>query len=95
MGITSALVLLAVIWFMTLFIVLPIRMETQGDTGKVTMGTPAGAPARINMRRKMRLTSIVAFAIWVPLSAVILSGVITVDDFDLFTRFGGGLAPLE
>lgn len=95
MQITSALVLLAVCWFMTLFIVLPIRMETQGDTGKVTLGTPAGAPSKINMRRKIKVTSIVAFALWVPLCAIILSGVITVDDFDLFHRFGGGLAPLD
>lgn len=95
MQITSALVLLAVLWFLTLFIVLPIRMETQGDTGKVTMGTPAGAPAQINMKRKIKITSIVAFALWVPLCAIILSGIITVDDFDLFHRFGGGLAPLE
>lgn len=95
MQITSALVLLAVIWFMTLFIVLPIRMRTQGDEGRVTMGTPAGAPARINMRRKVKITSIVAFVVWVPLCTVILSGWITVDDFDLFNRFGGGLPRLE
>lgn len=95
MQITSALVLLAVIWFMTLFIVLPIRMRTQGDEGRVTMGTPAGAPARIDMRRKVRITSIVAVVVWVPVCAVILSGWITVDDFDLFNRFGGGLAPLD
>lgn len=95
MQITSALVLLAVIWFMTLFIVLPIRMKTQGDEGRVTMGTPAGAPARIDMRRKVKITSIVAFVIWVPLVYVIVAGWITVDDFDLFNRVGGGLDRLE
>ena len=31
MGITSALVLFAVFWFMILFIALPIKLETQGD----------------------------------------------------------------
>ncbi|MEM1077757.1 MAG: DUF1467 family protein [Pseudomonadota bacterium] len=95
MQITSALVLLAVIWFMTLFIVLPIRMKTQGDEGKVTMGTPAGAPARIDMRRKVKITSIVAVVLWVPAVYVIVAGWITVDDFDLFNRFGGGLERLE
>ncbi|WP_424971201.1 DUF1467 family protein [Dinoroseobacter sp. S76] len=95
MQITSALVLLAVIWFMTLFIVLPIRMRTQGDEGKVTMGTPAGAPARIDMRRKVKITSIVAVLLWIPAVYVIVAGWITVDDFDLFNRFGGGLERLE
>jgi predicted secreted protein len=95
MQITSALVLLAVIWFLTLFIVLPIKMRTQGDENRVTMGTPAGAPARIDMRRKVKITSLVAVVIWVPLCAVILSGWIGIDDFDLFNRFGGGLPRLE
>lgn len=95
MQITSALVLLAVIWFLTLFIVLPIRMRTQGDEGRVTMGTPSGAPARIDMRGKVKITSLVAVAIWIPLCFVILSGWITVDDFDLFNRVGGGLPRLE
>ena len=31
MSVVSALVLLAVIWFLTLFVVLPIRLETQGQ----------------------------------------------------------------
>ncbi len=31
MGITSALVLFAVIWFMVLFVTLPIGLRTQGD----------------------------------------------------------------
>ena len=95
MGITSALVLLAVLWFLTLFIVLPIRLETQGDQGKVTQGTPAGAPAHIDMRRKMKITTLIAVCLWVPLCAIIMSGVITVDDFDLYKRFGGGLEKLE
>ncbi|MGB0798861.1 MAG: DUF1467 family protein, partial [Planktomarina sp.] len=41
MGITSALVLFAVIWFLTLLIVLPLRLQTQGDLGKVVHGTHA------------------------------------------------------
>ena len=35
MGITSAIVLFAVIWFMTFLIVLPLRMQTQGDAGDI------------------------------------------------------------
>ena len=31
MAITSAIVLFAVVWFMTFFIVLPLRLETQGQ----------------------------------------------------------------
>ncbi len=44
MGITSALVLFAVIWFLVLFIVLPIRLKTQGDLGEIA---PAWVPGTI------------------------------------------------
>ena len=39
MGITSALVLFFVIWFLVFLVVIPIRLETQGDVGEVEPGT--------------------------------------------------------
>jgi len=91
MGWFTSLVLLAVVWFMTLFIVLPLRLKTQGDVGKVVPGTPSSAPDDIQIKRKFLLTTFVALPIWAVLVALILSGTITVDSFDLFTRFGGHL----
>ncbi|MEO1453168.1 MAG: DUF1467 family protein [Pseudomonadota bacterium] len=88
MGIVSGLVLYAVIWFMVLFVVLPIRLETQGDQGKVEPGTHASAPANLNMRKKAKLVTMIAAVIWVILAAVIFSGVITVRDIDWFDRMG-------
>ena len=82
MAITSAIVLYAVTWFMTMFIVLPIRMVTQGDAGEVVPGTPAGAPNDVQMRRKIRLTTWIATPVWAVISAIILSGWIEVRDFD-------------
>ena len=52
MGITSALVLFAVIWFMTFLIVIPFNIETQGDLGDVVEGTQAGAPENHHLRKK-------------------------------------------
>jgi predicted secreted protein len=91
MGWFSGLVLLAVVWFMTLFVVLPLRLKTQGDTGNVVPGTPSSAPDELHIKRKFLITSIVAVPIWGVLVALILSGKITVESFDLFTRFGGEL----
>ncbi len=42
MGITSALVLFFVIWFLVFLVVIPIRLETQGVVGEVEPGTHAG-----------------------------------------------------
>ncbi len=90
MGITSALVLFAVFWFMLLFIALPIKLETQGDRGERLVGTSAGSPEVTHLRKKLRWVTIVAFGLWVPTCAIILSGLISVDDFDLYSRFGPG-----
>lgn len=86
MSITAAFVLFAVCWFMTFFIVLPLRLTTQGDAGQVTPGTPAGAPAGFVVRRKARITTMVALVVWALISSVILSGWITVRDFDVMGR---------
>ena len=90
MTVLSALVLLAVIWFLVLFCVLPIRLETQGDRGEVLRGTHAGSPADPQMWRRARITTLVALALWAVAVAVILSGWIGIEDVDLFGRYRGG-----
>lgn len=88
MGITSAIVLFAVIWFLTLFISLPIRLETQGDQGEVEPGTHAGAPANFSFKKRARLVTVIAAVIWAVIAYIILSGTITVRDIDWFDRMG-------
>ncbi|GAA6179412.1 MULTISPECIES: DUF1467 family protein [unclassified Shimia] len=91
MTITSALVLYAVIWFMTFLIVIPIRLQTQGDVGEVVPGTHAGAPEHHYLKTKAKITSAVAAVIWILVSLIIWSGVISVRDLDWFNR----MTPLE
>lgn len=86
MGITSAIVLFAVVWFMTFFIVLPLRLETQGDAGEVVPGTHQSAPSGNVVARKAKITTMWAIPIWAVLAGVILSGWITVRDLDWFNR---------
>ncbi|RYH08567.1 DUF1467 family protein [Tropicimonas sp. IMCC6043] len=90
MAITSALVLLAVIWFMVLFIVLPLRLTTQGEAGDVVPGTPASAPTDPQLKRKAKIVTVIALPLWAITCWVILSGTITVADFSLYDRFGPG-----
>ena len=91
MSIVSAIVLFAVIWFMVLFIVLPIRLESQGDVGIVLQGTHAGSPSSsFSMKRKAKVTTIWAVAVWILIAGVIIFGDISVRDLDLFNRMGPG-----
>lgn len=82
----SAFVLYAVLWFLTLFIVLPLRLTTQGEDGNVVPGTPQSAPANPMMRKRMLITTAISFVIWVIIVGIIVSGIIGIDDIDLLYR---------
>lgn len=88
MTITSAIVLYAVLWFMTFLVAIPIRIQTQGDVGEVVPGTHAGAPEHHNLGLKAKITTLVAAVLWLVVSYIILSGAISVRDFDWFNRMG-------
>ena len=86
MGITSAIVLFAVIWFLVLLIILPLRLQTQGDLGKVESGTHAGSPENPQMKKRFLVTTVVAVIVWIIVAGSILSGLFSVRDFDWFNR---------
>jgi predicted secreted protein len=86
MTITAAIVLYSVIWFMTFFVVLPLRLVTQGEAGEVVPGTHRSAPADAQIKRKAKITTIWATVLFVIIAGVIVSGVITVRDLDWFGR---------
>ncbi len=87
MAITSAIVLYAVTWFMTMLVALPIGLKTQGDMraegkGDKIEGTHDGAPANYNPKRKALWVTAVSTVIWAVLVTIILSGKITWHDLD-------------
>ncbi len=86
MTITSVIVLYVVLWFLTLFVVLPMRVRSQSEDGSVVPGTPASAPADPMIRTKMKWVTLVATLLWAALCAVILWGGLTVRDLDFWGR---------
>jgi len=88
MSITAAMVLYAVIWFMLFLMILPLRLKTQGDTGEIVPGTHASAPENPEIKRKVKITTLIAIVVWAVIAAIILTGAITVRDFDWFNELG-------
>lgn len=78
----SAFVLYCFIWFLTLLVVLPIRQRTQDEVGEVVPGTPRSAPANAQMRKRLVITTVAATIVFAIITGIILSGTITVEDFD-------------
>ena len=88
MSIMSAIALYGVVWFMTMFLVLPFRLQTQGEAGEVVPGTPSSAPSDAQMLRKVKLVTFIATPAFLVIAGIILSGVITYEMMERITGRG-------
>ena len=61
------------IWFITLFVVLPFGVHTQGEAGDVVPGTPESAPHTSNMPKLFLINTVVASVVFAVVYAVIAS----------------------
>lgn len=77
MNLTGGIVLFASLWFLTLFVVMPIGQRSQADAGAVVAGTHAGAPAGVAWRRKLIWTTLITALMWSVIAYIIFSGTIT------------------
>ena len=60
MSVSLGIALYIMIWWMTLFAVLPFGVRTQGEAGEVVEGTPESAPTRPRVVRAMAINTVVA-----------------------------------
>lgn len=79
---TGGMVMYVVFWFLALFLILPRGQSTQLEDGEVEPGTPGGAPAKIDIKRKFLYASIAAAVLLALFAWVLESGYFTLDDFD-------------
>jgi predicted secreted protein len=86
MNFISAIVLYLVIWFMCVFIILPLRIKSQDEDGEVVPGTPASAPTDPMLKKKAVWVTILATVLYVPIVVTIVNGWITIDDLDFYTK---------
>ncbi|GAA5071024.1 DUF1467 family protein [Roseibacterium beibuensis] len=90
MNVVTGIVLYAIIWFMTLLIVLQTGVTSQDEAGERVRGTHGSAPENPQLKKRFLITTVAAFAVWAVVAAIILTDFVTIEDFDLFTRFGLG-----
>ena len=65
-------------------------MTSQDDAGERVAGTHGSAPVDAQLKRRMIWTSVIAAGVWVVIAGIIIFELITLEDIDLFTRFGMG-----
>ncbi len=60
----SQIAIFFIIWWISLFLILPVGLRTQGEENDVTLGTVASAPAKPRMGRAVLLTTLLACVIF-------------------------------
>jgi predicted secreted protein len=86
-SIFTALAIYFVIWWISLFLVLPWGVHSQDESGEVAPGTDPGAPVLTNLRRKLVWTTIVATLIFTAWFVVYVNQLVTVDQLARWLGF--------
>lgn len=73
MNIAFGLALYFMIWWITLFAVLPFGVRTQAESGEVEPGTPGSAPAKPRLLRVFLINTVVATLVFAAVWFVIES----------------------
>ena len=91
MSITTGLAIFALIWWVTLFTVLPFGIRSQHEAGPddepIAPGTDPGAPTQFSLGRKLLWTTLVAALIYAVCYVVYVSHLVTIDG--LMAPFAG------
>lgn len=80
----SFLAVYFILWWLTLFVVLPFGQRTQGEANEVVSGTVESAPARFRGGRLVLRTTIVSgiiYALWYVLSVRLGYGIDSIPQF--------------
>jgi predicted secreted protein len=80
MSTTTALAVFFLIWWVTLFAVLPWGVRSQHESGEIAPGTDPGAPALPKLGRKLLWTTVVASAVFVVFYLVYAERLLTLDN---------------
>ncbi|PHR60315.1 MAG: hypothetical protein COA47_07920 [Robiginitomaculum sp.] len=64
MGIITSLALFFIIWWLVLFVTLPLGVRGQWEDDATEKGTEPGAPIKANIGRKFLLTTLIALVVF-------------------------------
>ena len=79
MPITTALATFFLIWWVTLFVVLPWGVRSQHESGGMVPGTDPGAPRSFRLGRTLLWTTLVAVAIYAICYLVYVEHLVTIE----------------
>ncbi|MBL4863594.1 MAG: DUF1467 family protein [Rhodobiaceae bacterium] len=87
MGIAATLAIYAIIWWLTLFVVLPFGIKTQDEEGVVSAGTAPSAPVHPQVWKKMAITTVLSAVIFGTIYGTIIATGLGLDDIPFLLTF--------
>lgn len=86
MSLISSIAIFFIIWWTTLFVILPFGVRSQIEEGRVVPGTERGAPARHHMLRNVIWTTAVSAVLFSLFYANYVGGFLTLENFPLLPK---------
>jgi predicted secreted protein len=83
MSLTFAIAIYFIVWWITLFAVLPFNVRTQDEAGAIVPGTPESAPAEPKLLRIIVTNTIVATLVFAVVWSIIVYEWVDLDLFQL------------
>jgi predicted secreted protein len=88
MGFGTYFAIYFIMWWISLFLVLPFSGKSQAEEGEVVLGTTKSAPANLKVLRVVVMNSIVASVFFVCFFVLVEVFGVTFDDFmAIFPKF--------
>jgi predicted secreted protein len=88
MSVTTAIAIYFIIWWLSLFVVLPWGVRSQHEDGDISPGTEPGAPMLPRIAAKLMWTTVVASVVFVVLYVIYVYRLVTFEDLDRLFGFG-------
>ena len=93
MSLTTGIVTFIIVWWTSLFMVLPFGIKGQWEEGEVKDGSAPGAPVKPQILRKFAITTGLAVIFWIVVYVVITTHALQLISFDWL--FGTLKSPYE
>lgn len=92
MSLGGALAIYFVLWWLTLFLVLPWGVSTQADDEDIVPGSAPSAPSRPQLATKLLATTLVSAALFLGVYWLLVWSGIGLDDVPFLPDFGGRIS---
>lgn len=88
-GFVFGFAIYGIVWFLTLFMVLPFGVVSQSEAGEVVPGSEGGAPSQPRIGRKLFITTLISGVLYAGIYYLLTSGALANADIPFLPDFRG------